>query len=127
MRIKIALLAVLLLVGLLVTTCDLLPPDIAIYMDLVNDNMGYDDITGYMTVSCDIENLGSYDLTNVEGYFYVEHSEGNGYYWSDGIDLDVGEVLDDYLIDIYILEEPNTVTTGNTEIVGWGCDNPPDD
>jgi hypothetical protein len=123
-RIKIAILTVIAVSFILLTSC-MLPPDIGVYMYMNGIIVPYNNATGYVTVSVDVENVGYEDLTNVKGLFDILHSSGEDNYWSEGISsLDVGEVLTDYALDIYIPEEPNSVTS--IELVGFGCDNPPD-
>lgn len=62
MRIKIAILTVIAVSFILLTSC-VLTPDIGVYMIMNGITVPYNNVTGYVTVSIDVQNVGSKDLT----------------------------------------------------------------
>jgi hypothetical protein len=121
-RIKIALLAVLLFGCLLLTTCDLFPPELA--MEFYLDSYAWDGGNDELTINYSMENIGSENLQNCKLYFEIDTNIGFYYRWTPGIDLDTSDGL---VGDSYIYSLPGVGVINEVNLIGAGWDNPPDE
>jgi hypothetical protein len=121
-RIKIALFIVLMLGCLLLTTCELFPPELALEFHL--DWWGFIDGPDELTVDYSMENIGGEDLQNCKLYFEFDTDNGFYYRWTPGVDLDT---MDGLYSDSYTYTLPGVDQVNEVNLIGAGWDNPPDD
>jgi len=124
-RIKIALMAVIFLNLLLITTCDLLPPQCALKFSqeppFPPDN--WDVIQHELTIHYTMENIGSIDLQNCKLYFEIDTDQGYIYRWTPGVDL---STTDPKYSDSYVYTLSAVTDVNEVSIIADGWDNPPD-